>query len=348
MSHDVVSLPPGTPSSAPPNALGEAATVGSRPAPRPAVSDPSLPSIIVDFGEDVEQLVAELRGASPDDDTMIRAVLDLGEVALPVMAREFPGELWFDRHEPYTGIPVGRDLSPLARGFVAFGEGSVPYLIPLLDHEDPDVRYYAAVLASEFVHPDLVRPIGRRLFDEDAGVRASAYRALSVLYACELEFTQLIERLRASARDGRNLGPQVTSIEALGKLRDADSFEHLVALLDSPESEIVNAAHASLVRLSCQDFGTNKKKWTAWFEKHRADHRVVWLIASLMHPKERLRKRAGEELLHLTQEDFGYGPKKSKKARSAAQRKYHTWWVSVGFRMFVEPDPSGSGHAHGQ
>lgn len=348
MSHDVVSLPPGTPSSAPPVAQSETAGRNRNPVSRPAAAAESLPSIIVDYGDDVEQLVAELRDAGPDDDTLIGSVLELGEVALPVMAREFPGELWFDRSDAHASIAAGRDVSSIARAFVAFGEESVPYLIPLLDHEDPDVRYYATVLASEFVHPDLVQPVGRRLFDDDTGVRASAYRALSVLYACELQFTQLIERLRASARDGRELEPQVTSIEALGKLRDADSFEHLVALLDSSLSELVSAAHSSLVRLSSQDFGTSKKKWNAWYEKHRTEHRVVWLIGALMHSDERLRKRAGEELMHLTQEDFGYGSKKSKKARSAAQRKYHTWWVGVGFRMFTEPHPDGSGHAHGQ
>jgi hypothetical protein len=348
MTHDVVSLTPGGPSSAPPNADSEPPGRRWHPAPAPAADDGSLPSIIVDVGEEVEQLVAELRDAGPDDEMLIVPLLAVGEAALPALIREFPGKLWFDRNEPHARIPAGRDVSPIARTFVAIGQRSVPYLIPLLDDEDPDIRYYAAVLASEFVHPELVHPIGRRLFDPDPGVRSSAYRALSVLYACEVEFTQLIERLRASARDGRNLGPQVTSVDALGRLRDAESFEFFVSLLDSPVTEVVAAAHASLVRLSSQDFSTRRKRWSAWFDKHGDEHRVVWLINALMHSDERLRRRASEELKHLTQEDFGYEPGKSKKARMAAQKKYRTWWVAVGFRMFVEPQPNGSGHAHDQ
>ncbi|MBW2508249.1 MAG: hypothetical protein JRE81_06435 [Deltaproteobacteria bacterium] len=348
LSHDVVSLGPGAPHSAPPSANLESTAQRWGPAPPPTVAEDSLPSIIVDVGEDVEALVAELRHATPGDERVILPLLGIGEAALPALAREFPGNLWFDRNEPHARIPAGRDLSPVARAFVAFGQRSVMYLIPLLEHEDPDTRYYATILASEFVHPELVKPVGRRLFDSDPGVRSNAYRALSVLYACELEFGQLIERLRASARDPRDLRPQVISVEALGRLRDADSFEFFVSLLDSPEDAIIRAAHASLVRLSCQDFGVHRKKWTSWYAKHGGRHRVEWLIDGLMHHDERLRRRAGDELKHLTQEDFGYDSGLSKKEREAAQKKYRTWWQRVGFRMFVPSESGGPGHAHGQ
>ena len=348
MTHDVVSLGPHAPFSAPPSSDIDPAVRRWEPAPPPSASNGPLPSVIVDVGDEVEQLVAALRDAGPEDEMVILPLLAVGEAALPALAREFPGKLWFDRNEPHARIPAGRDVSPITRTFVAFGQRSVPYLIPLLDDGDADIRYYATVLASEFVHPDLVQPIGRRLFDSDPGARSAAYRALSVLYACEVEFMQLIERLRASARDGRKLQPQVTSIEALGRLRDADSFEFFVSLLESPEVAVIRAAHASLVRLSCQDFGTHKKKWTAWFDKHSPQHRVEWLIGGLMHTDERLRRRASDELKHLTQEYFGYEPGASKKERDAAQQKYRVWWQRVGFRMFVQPEPNGSGQAHGQ
>jgi hypothetical protein len=221
-------------------------------------------------------------------------------------------------------------------------------LLPLLEHENADVRYYATILASEFVHPDLVQPVGRRLFDPDPGVRGNAYRSLSVLYACEVEFMQLIERLRASARDGRKLAPQVVSIEALGRLRDVESFEFFGSLLDSPEDAVIRAAHASLVRLSCQDFGTNKRKWSTWFGKHGDRHRVEWLIDGLMHSDERLRRRASDELKHLTQEYFGYDPGSAKREREAAQKKYRLWWQRVGFRMFVPSETGDSGQVRGR
>ena len=142
--------------------------------------------------------------------------------------------------------------------------------------------------------------------------------------------------------------PQVASIDALGRLRDADSFEFLISLLDREETSILRAAHASLVRLSCQDFAIHKKKWSVWFEKHRDRHRVEWLIDSLTHSDPRLRRRAGEELKHLTQESFGYDPEESKKEREAAQRQYRAWWQRVGFRMFIPSSDDESGQAQSE
>jgi hypothetical protein len=347
--HDVVTLGPTVPSSAPPSEPPvRAPKVRWAPAPPPNSSEGSLPSVIIDVGEDVEQLIAALRSAGPEDEMVILPLLAVGEGALPALAREFPGRLWFDRNEPHARIPAGRDVSAVARTFVAFGQRSVPYLIPLLDHADPDVRYYATLVASEFVHPALVEPIGRRLYDSDPGVRSGAYRALSVLYACEAEFTELIERLRSGARDGRKLQSQATAIEALGRLRDVESFEFLVSLLDSPQVEVARAAHASLVRLSCQDFATSKKKWLLWFDKNDSIHRVEWLIDALMHSDERLRRRASDELKHLTQEYFGYHPGLPKREREAARKKYRRWWQQVGSRMFIPPEHDGSGQARGQ
>jgi len=348
--HDVVSLGPNSPLPIPTQEISEQQESHHRrwkPAP-PPVPEGALPSVIVEVGDEVEGIVETLRSAGPEDEMVILPLLALGEAALPALAREFPGRLWFDRNEPHSRAPAGRDISAISRAFVAYGLRSVPYLVPLLDHDDVDVRCYATILASEFVHPDLVQPVARRIFDDDPGVRSNAYRALSVLYACEVEFMQLVERLRASARDDRDLGPQVASIDALGRLRDAQSLDFLISLLDSEETAILRAAHASLVRLSCQDFAIHKKKWSAWFDKHGERHRVEWLIDSLTHSDARLRRRASEELQHLTQEGFGYDPELPKKEREASQRQYRAWWQRVGFRMFVPPGQSDSGQVHGQ
>ena len=82
MSHDVVSLPPGAPSSAPPTAESKPAGRRWNPAAAPVDDEGSLPSVIVDFGEEVEELVAALRDGSPEDNMLIPPLLTLGEAAL--------------------------------------------------------------------------------------------------------------------------------------------------------------------------------------------------------------------------------------------------------------------------
>ena len=119
MTHDVVSLGPHAPFSAPPSSDIGPAERRWEPAPPPPASREPLPSVIVDVGDEVEQLVAALRDAGPEDEMVILPLLAVGEAALPALAREFPGKLWFDRNEPHAQIPAGRDVSPITRTLVA-------------------------------------------------------------------------------------------------------------------------------------------------------------------------------------------------------------------------------------
>ncbi len=309
----------------------------------PPESELSLPTVILDVDDEVERLIAALHKAGPQDEHMILPLLAAGEAALPALAREFPGGLWFDRRQPHSSLPDGRDVSPIACAFVAFGETAVPYVVPLLEHSDADRRYYACLLAAEFIHPELLRPMGKRIFDSDPDVRAVAFRALSVLSACAEDFAQLLKMLRSTARDPNDTDRQLVAIDALGRLRDVRSFEFLLTMLSFANEDVVRAAHASLVRLSGQDFGKSTKKWGHWYHKNGSKHRVEWLIDALMHSDPRLRRRAGDELKHLTQEYFGYHPTLPRRDRDRARKKYLTWWQEVGFRMFREEHPALAG-----
>ncbi len=295
-----------------------------------------VPSVIVEVGQDVEQLVETLCGAdSRNVDEPISLLVATGERALPALVREFPGPLWFDRHKPLESVPAGRGISPIARAFVAFGDRAVPYLVSLLDRPDADVRFYATLLASEFLHPSLVIPLGRRIFDPDPDVATIAFRALIGLRGCHPEFDQLVTRVRAIARAKRDSSTQATAVLALGRLRDADSIEFLISLLEESHEEVVQAAHASLVRLCCQDFGNSARKWSTWVSKNRTSHRVEWLIEGLTNGDVDLRRKAGDELRLMTQEYFGYHAALPKHDREVAQRKYRRWWEQRGRRLFA-------------
>lgn len=305
------------------------------PAAVPAPAD--LPSVIVEMDESVEALVAELRGVGPDDDGhAVSAVVGLGEIALPVLVREFPGALWFDRHSPHRRLPRGRDVSAVARTIVAFSERAVPYVASLLDRDDADERFYATLVASELPHRDLIAPLGRRVFDDDGKLAALALDVLGGLRAHDDEIAEVLQLLRATARVPRYPAERrARAATALGALRDVGALDLLVALLEAHEDVLAEAAHRSLVVLTAQDFGMDPERWDPWVAENGDLHRIEWLIEGLLHASEDIRRAAGEELKSLTQEYYGYHPALPRRDREVAQRKYRRWWETEGHRRFL-------------
>ena len=55
----------------------------------------------------------------------------------------------------------------MARHPKAFGELAVPYVAELVKAGDPEIRYYAILVAAELPHPLLLEPLAAALFDED-------------------------------------------------------------------------------------------------------------------------------------------------------------------------------------
>ncbi|MEZ4287316.1 MAG: hypothetical protein R3A47_04040 [Polyangiales bacterium] len=315
----------------------------STPARPSRSSVPPSANVVVHMGPDVEQVINELWEMGPEDDALsLLPVLGVGDAALPILVREFPGPLWFDRRHPHLRIPAGRNISPIARALVAFGNRAVKYLASLLDQPNADVRYYAVLTAMEFVDPKLVEPLGRRLFDPDIEVRDVARRALSRLRGCSPQYDELLYKLRSIANAARDRDAQLIAIDSLGRLCDVDAFPQLLDLLGSDDSEIVATAHASLVRISCQDFGALQKRWQAWYQQHAGQSRVQWLIVALDHPDLRLRKRASDELQQLTQVYMGYRPDASPHDRQIIIKKYEQWWNAEGHLIFVDRRPSYS------
>ncbi|MCB9603528.1 MAG: hypothetical protein H6720_24680 [Sandaracinus sp.] len=309
----------------------------STPPPRPSGLPGELPSVIVEMDESVEALVGDLRLVGPEDEgNAVTAVVALGEVALPVLVRDFPGPLWFDRHRPHRRLPRGRDVSAVSRAIVAFGDRAVPYVASLLDRDDVEVRFYATLLASELPHRDLVGPLGRRVFDDDGKVAVLALDVLSTLRGYDDELAEVLQLLRATARVPRYPAERrARATHALGELRDVDALELCVALLEAHEDVLADAAHEALVTLTRQDFGSDPDRWDPWVEANKGRHRIEWLIDGLLHADEELRRAAGEELKHLTQEYYGYHPALPKRDREVAQRKYRRWWETEGHQRFA-------------
>jgi hypothetical protein len=325
-----------TPASSP---AARRSSPGSESAPSSSPPQHDLPKVMIEIDPTLEKVVLRVQAIGPDDaSNAIPNVVAAGEPALPVLIRDFPGPLWFDRHRPHRRLPRGRDVSGISRTLVAFGDAAVPYVATLLDHRAMDTRFYATLLASEFAHPHLVAGLGRRIFDEDPKTAALALDVLRVLSRFEREMEDVIQMVRATARvPRRSADHRARAARALGELRDVRSLDLLVDLLAAHEDILVQSAHIALVILTRQDFGQARGRWVEWMDANAGRHRIEWLIDALLHPDEALRTAAADELKHLTQEYYGFHPRLPKHDREIMQKKYRRWWDTEGHRRFKMP-----------
>lgn len=302
--------------------------------PPPRGLDAETRSVIVDMGEQVHAQVEDLLAASSPAtrDALIHGLLYMGEAALPALVQAFPGKLEVNRDT--RPVPAGRDVSVVARALIAFGERAVPYVAGLLSSGHPDVRYYAALVASELVHPDLMEAVAERIHDPDPDVRRLAC-ALLPRFAGYRGFDEIRVVTRRTARlRGKDPSRRWQALDALVALRDVEIVEKTIELLKEDDAELVDHAHRALVILTCDDYGRSHRRWRGWFEKRGKQHRIEWLIEGLLHGEESIRTLAGTELERLTQERFGFHPGAPKKDRERAHRDYRRWWSLDGVKRF--------------
>jgi HEAT repeat protein len=209
---------------------------------------------------------------------------------------------------------------------IAFGNKALPNIRSLLLSSDRDRRFYAVLLAGDVRHTSLLEPLGQRLFDADAPTRNAAIEVLRRYRKIPgLSNTLKSLRLVATSSD-RPTDMRIIALQALAEVRDTDSFDALLNLLQYADDAIANTARRVLVAITLQDFGLSVRKWAAWIKRNRESDRIEWLIEGLTHSDETIREAAGTELQKTTGEYYGYHPTLPKRDRERIQKKYRYWW----------------------
>ncbi len=302
------------------------------PAPRHGSDELKLPSVIVDVDADCRELVSRLvKGDNEAGDHLVA----IGAPAVSALVAVFPGPVTSDPRRGDTPVRAS-DCGPVMRVLARIGHAAVPFLVVRTADASPDVRSWATRLLGEMPGVESARAVVRRLVDPDPDVHRAALYAGRRLLGDDDSRTALRDGLcRLTEDDEQSDDIRHAAIEALADLREARAVPRLVPLLSDDNADIVKSAHWALEVLARQDFGRETDAWQKWWEQHSEQHRVEWLIDSLMHDDPDIRRAAGEELKSLTKEYFGYYDDLPKKERARAQHRYQEWWESRGKARFI-------------
>ena len=306
----------------------------ARPLPlRDLSQDVGLPTVIVDLASDTQELVDRLLdGDASASDKLVQ----IGDTAITVLASIFPGPITTElRRGSGDGSGKASECGPVLRTLARMGTRPVPFVAVRTADGDPVVRAWATRLLGEMPSAESAQAVVRRLTDDDAEVQRAALAAGHMLLhhveAAEALQAKIAETVNDSTRpeDSRH-----TLIEALAELRAPLVIPTLLRLLEDGSPDIVRSAHWALGVIARQDFGTKAAHWEEWWLANSNRHRIEWLIDSLLHENQELRRTAGDELKSLTKEYFGYYDDLPKKERERAQERYRQWWETKGKARF--------------
>lgn len=302
--------------------------------PRDTTQDEGgLPTVIVDLASDTQEFVDRLLEGDP---TAGDKLVQIGDTAITVLASIFPGPITAElRRSSGDGPGKASECGPVLRTLARMGTRPVPFVAVRTADGDPVVRAWATRLLGEMPSSEAAQAVVRRLTDDDADVQRAALAAGHML----LHHPEAAESLQAKIAETvsdvtRPEESRHSLIEALAELRAPLVIPTLIRLLEDGSPDIVRSAHWALGVIARQDFGTKAALWEEWWLSNSSRHRIEWLIDSLMHENQDLRRAAGDELKSLTKEYFGYYDDLPKKERQRAQDRYREWWESKGKARF--------------
>jgi HEAT repeat protein len=256
------------------------------------------------------------------------AIERMGDQAIQVLVKQFPGKLRVDHFSAAGKLPPVAEHSAVLRLLVNFGRPSVRHVLPLLSSPNDDIRFYATYIFSELVFAEVVPHVAQRLQDSEYAIRAVAVEVLR-RYLATPEMQEVLEGLRGDL-PGPEAVRQRYAAEALGELRDVPAIPRLIELVDHRDTAIAGAARQALLVITKQDFAHRQRPWRNWWQKNRGRHRIEWMLEGLAHGVPEIRLSASEELRRLTHEHFGYHFDLPKREREDARLKWVAWWEHVG------------------
>lgn len=253
----------------------------------------------------------------------VSAFAELGELGLERLAAHFPGPLEVLRRD-LRALPPPSAHGPYVRAAIALGRYFIPHLHRLFDHDDADVRFYAAFVFQELRDPGTMPALALLAFDQSADVRVISMRVLET-YSRHSGFSAAIAGIRLDL-EGHDPSRQLHAARAVGTLRDTKAIPRLIELLAHHDRFVQEASLESLCSITGQQFGLKPHRWRNWHHDNHERHRVEWIIDSLRHRDPPVRRWAHDELVRVTGHRVPFSPLGDRQSRETAAKAWTEWW----------------------
>ena len=276
-----------------------------------------------------EALAAYLHDQS---DAALAALVALGPAVYPRIAARFPGPIDPHSASDVRSFPPPSVHGPLLRACVEIGEAITPHILELLDHQRPQIRFYAAFLFQELRDPRCLRPLAHHAFDPDPDVRLIATRVLESFNRTP-GFVAATEHVRA-ALGGRDRDRALLATEATGTLRDTRAVPTLIELLSVRDKQIREASLEALCSITAKHHGYRPAKWRSWYADHGEQPRIVWVMDALKHRDPAVRRWAADELTRVTGHRIPPPAAGEKITPRYVLEAWEAWWDHTGAAQF--------------
>jgi hypothetical protein len=261
---------------------------------------------------------------------------NLPEASFVMLMARFPGPVVLPRSRAVamTPPPPASECGPILALVVRARRRALPYLLGWLADPDAERRGWAAHALCEMPALEALPALRARRQDPDAGVRASATRALeAIIKAFGTSVVDALARFHPEATPEQ----RAEALRAMGDAGEPATVQDLIRGLDDDDDRVGAVAHEALVRVTLQDFGRQPQPWLEWWEFNRGRHRIEWLIDALVHNAPEIRRAAGEDLRAQSRQYFAYSPDLPPRERERAQQRYRDWWITEGRSRHVRP-----------
>jgi hypothetical protein len=297
---------------------------------RPPKPDPSS-TVRVEMREETEHLISRVQERGRFDEAAAHLLVGMGDDALAEMVKRFPGPLDCDRYQESSRLKRVGQHGPLLRALLMFGAQAAPYVAPMLDSFDSEIRFYATFFFSEVAAPEALPGLVKRLFDGDRQIRVVALDVIKSLES-HPEFRWAVQEIAGVLQSSSSsLEKKRLAADALGELRDAAAIRPLAEMLGSVDGILAERCQRALVKITFTDFGFSERRWIAWLETNAHVHRIEWALASINHRVEDIRMHAIDELRRMVGAaiEWPRGPM-DHRLRKEIRRRVLIWWEREG------------------